>query len=74
MKQLTNQYLKLVEEVRKIDVQAAEYMLNEVPKLSFFNVNASGISGIFDWERTPQGTQFWAKIGRQTDQHRYKGD
>jgi len=61
MKQLTPEYFALIEAVRKIDIQAAEYLENEAPKLLSFKPR-NNIDGSFTWARTPQGNGYWSNL------------
>jgi len=57
----TQHYLELIEAVRKIDLQAAEYMENDAHKLHSFRTGRR-LRNVFDWPATPQGSHFWEKI------------
>lgn len=59
MRELSKEYLELVEKVRGIHSGAADYMLLEAPKLEDF-YSCDDLSDCFLWERTPQGIQFWS--------------
>jgi len=61
MKSFTKEYHRLIEVVRTIDFEAAEYMLNEAPKLHSF-IPKSNINLSFRFISTPQGFNYWAKL------------
>ena len=54
------EYALLVEKVRILDPEAAEYMEEDAVELG---VHYSGeIDAVFDWADTPQGGDFWYSI------------
>ena len=60
-------YLQLVEKVRTIDPEAAEYMIFHAPHmdtLGGFKLTGD-LSYAFRWFETPQGYAYWEKIYRK---------
>jgi hypothetical protein len=58
---MNQEYADLIERVRKIDSEAADYMEEEAPKLCDFN-ESNVLWDCFIWMHTPQGTDYWADI------------
>lgn len=54
-------YKGLIERVRRIDRQAAEYLENEAPSLMWFLYDAK-LGRCFLWCETPQGHDYWERI------------
>lgn len=59
--QKINEYLYLIDEVGKINKEAADYMLHKAYKLKFFELS-DDLSVCFEWGVTPQGSDFWVEI------------
>lgn len=54
-------YTALIESVRKIDPDAAEYMAGPAHKLSGFSPQKH-LDAAFIWSKTPQGLDYWEQI------------
>lgn len=54
-------YKKLIERVRQVNQEAAEYMEIEARKLEGFRPS-SRLTGAFIWAITPQGWPYWEDI------------
>ena len=63
---LSNDYLKLVIRVRELDEDAADYLVDEAPKLGSFRDRGS-LMLTFDWPETPQGDLYWRELAEQLD-------
>ena len=59
---------ELIEAVRAIDENAAEYLEHEAPKLNSYGsgegdvFNAFPLDSIMAWSETPQGHDYWRNI------------
>jgi hypothetical protein len=58
---LTREYRSLVARVRKIDKEAADYMLYSASALPCF-VDDRSLVNSFAWDDTPQGHSYWSEI------------
>ena len=59
-------YVDLIERVRLIDQEAAEFLRGGVCRCD--NVQFSGVlSGCFIWAKTPQGHRYWEDIEQKLD-------
>ena len=58
---LSQEYRVLVEKVRKIDEDAAEFLLHEVPKMESW-VDVGDLASCFLWKASPQRRLYWANI------------
>lgn len=54
-------YNKLIDAVREIDKEAADYLEFEAPKLRDWSPSRN-LSGVMYWKETPQGGRYWANI------------
>lgn len=54
-------YLDLIGEVAKIDIQAAMYLRYEAVELTSF-ISCPKLSNAFLWSITPQGHNYWENI------------
>jgi hypothetical protein len=54
-------YLLLIEEVKKIDKEAALYLDNEARNIEGFN-ESMNLLECFDWGLSSQGHSFWSRI------------
>lgn len=54
-------FRNLVCAVEKIDPVAAEYLRVDARKLGNFSIGGK-LNGIFTWEESPQGHEYWEKI------------
>lgn len=65
---MAENYEALIEEVRVIDEDAANYMEGDAKKLPDF-IAGDGCSNqlvtVFPWRDTPQGQDFWRNIDTQ---------
>ncbi len=61
MTKLSQEYKVLVEKVREIDEDAAEFLLHEAPKMESW-VDRSDLASCFLWKASPQGRLYWANI------------
>jgi len=57
-------YEELIANVQKIDPSAAEYLQTEAQKLPDFSPS-SDLLGVFYWDNSPQGHDYWSAICRQ---------
>lgn len=59
---------ELISKVRKIDPEAADYLVEEAPKLKSYS-NApdenNELNNLFSWKYSKQGHKFWSNIDRQ---------
>lgn len=56
-------YYELIERVRAIDEDAAEYMLAEAPLIGDINfVDDANVDECFMWDQTRQGHEYWQRI------------
>ena len=67
-----NNFRRLVAEVRRIDRQAADYLVAESKRVgSHIHDKVSGngmcktLGGLMSWSKTPQGHDYWSDIARQ---------
>jgi len=58
---MNEDYKELVERVRGLDPEAAEYMETEAPKLERFYPSGA-LAGCFVWDHTPQGQEYWEAL------------
>ena len=63
-RKLSKRYLNLVDRVRKIDENAADYLLYEAPHLPGF-ADYPKLCSVFAWTETPQGHAYWENIAQQ---------
>ena len=54
-------YQELIERVRKIDKEAAEYLERDAPVLKSF-APADNLHACFIWATTPKGEQYWNNL------------
>lgn len=66
MKPITNEYLSLVNRVREIDEDAANYLMFSAPQLSSFFPNRV-LCAAFSWSESIQGLEYWDNINRLLD-------
>jgi hypothetical protein len=55
----------LINDVRKLDTEAADYLENGAPKLGSYDDNkgeGDELSALFIWSESPQGTRYWANL------------
>jgi hypothetical protein len=57
-------YNDLADRVRKVDADAADYLLEEAIKLPCFCYSDILIS-CFNWSKTPQGHEYWFNINEE---------
>ena len=57
-------YLQLVENVRTIDPEAAEYMVLCAPHLNRFAFYGD-LPSAFMWSDTPQGYTYWSELNKK---------
>lgn len=57
-------YLRLINDVLTIDINAAKYLLISAPKFPGFNYSGS-LYELFNWENTPQGSDYWHAISNK---------
>ena len=72
---MTNEYGRLIQRVRKVNRKAALMLARIVPlqvsrgQIGNFVSGPDGckdeIKNIFIWDRTPQGSAYWAAVSRQ---------
>lgn len=55
------EYVNLIERVRKIDPEAAEYLSGPAREVESFNPWGE-IDGLFLWKNTPQGPKYWRAL------------
>ena len=60
-------YFDLIEKVKKVDLEAANYLCGEAIDLPNFKFYPS-ISSCFVWLRTLQGHEYWKAIATTLDQ------
>jgi hypothetical protein len=58
------EYLELVERVRVIDEDAADYMLDDARALKDFEPLCN-LAYVFTWADSPQGHDYWSEISRK---------
>lgn len=58
-----NKLVDVIDAVREIDSDAADYLENEAPKLdTWFSDNDDHLDFMFTWADTPQGHDYWENI------------
>ena len=70
---MTNEYGRLIQRVRKVNRKAALFLVKQFPVLRGRGVNIYLVSpewsmqlgGAFQWNKTPQGFDYWAAVSRQ---------
>ena len=58
---------ELIEQVRTIDVEAAEFLETQLGNFNYEWTNCPSLSALMLWENTPQGWEYWSNINRQLE-------
>lgn len=56
-----DEYIELIDRVRELDPEAAEYLINEAPLLGSFHFS-NKLDSVFRWSETPQYIEHWFRI------------
>lgn len=54
-------YNQLIDEVQKLDPEAAKYLRTDAQKMQSFSC-AEALSSVFFWRDSPQGHEYWSVI------------
>ena len=61
----------MIERIRVLDPEAAEYIENEAPVLESYDKNGITLLGLFLFSETPQGFEYWNNLNERLF---YEGD
>ena len=58
---MEKEFNELVEKIQRVDPDAAIYLRFDLENVNY----ARDLSGVMEWDKTPQGFDFWCELNRK---------